>query len=143
MHKNLIYLCASNNTSVEFFRDYFQTKDKSTGSILLQGQNNNGIYEWQTLSHLNNKSPSPSCFVVKVDDCAWHQHLGHPPAEIQQLILHHFQLSSSSTFNFQSCSSCLWNKSHILPFGTSFLKSKRPLDLIYSLFPFLIITNII
>ena len=52
-------------------------------TILLQGQNNNGIYELSTLSHFNNKLLPPSCFAVKVDDCAWHQRLGHPPAEIQ------------------------------------------------------------
>lgn len=70
MHKNLISVSkffASNNTSVEIFRDYFHVKDKSTGAILLQGQNNKGIYEWPT--HSNNKLPLPSCFTAKVNDC--------------------------------------------------------------------------
>lgn len=38
--------CHDNLTSIEFFPSTFCVKDLDTGTILVRGQNKNGLYEW-------------------------------------------------------------------------------------------------
>ena len=51
--RNLISVsqfCKQNNTSIEFFPNFFLVKDLSTGASLVQGQNKDNIYEWPSTS---------------------------------------------------------------------------------------------
>ena len=67
---------------------------------------------------------------IKTYAAHWHQRLGHPSRDILKFVFRTFNLSSH--LDFESCESCLCNKSHRLPFGKPSLCSPRPLDLIYS-----------
>ena len=49
MQKNLISVskfCHQNNTFIEFSSYLFFVKDLTMGTTLLQGQDNDGVYEW-------------------------------------------------------------------------------------------------
>ena len=57
-NKNLLSVsqfCNQNNTSIEFFLDFFIVKDLSTRASLAQGQNKRHVYKWPTST-----SPSPT-----------------------------------------------------------------------------------
>ncbi|KAH9790610.1 retrovirus-related pol polyprotein from transposon RE2 [Citrus sinensis] len=62
--------------SIEFFRDHFQMKDLSTGAVLLQGRNNQGVYEWPTTSSLPVPALPTFNATIKTDAAHWHQRLG-------------------------------------------------------------------
>ena len=49
--ENLLFIsqfCNQNNTSIEFFPDFFIVKDLTTRASLAQGQNKGHVYEWPT-----------------------------------------------------------------------------------------------
>ncbi|WZZ30847.1 hypothetical protein YC2023_014248 [Brassica napus] len=63
----------------------------------------------------------------------WHSRLGHPSFSILNTIVSQFSLPiASSTQKHLSCSDCLINKSHKLPFTNSSILSSRPLEYIFS-----------
>ena len=76
MHKNLISvnkLCKANNVFVELCPYDFQVKDLQTGTTLVTGKANGGVYEWLMLSF------SPMAFSSsKSSFLDWHSRLGRP-----------------------------------------------------------------
>jgi len=132
--KNLISvyrLCNTNGVSVEFFPAHFQVKDLSTGAQLLQGRTKNELYEWP-VNHNNitafSASPSP-----KTDLSSWHSRLGHPSLPILNSVVSQFSLPLSNSQQKQwSCSDCLINKSHKLPFYSNTITSTQPLEYLYT-----------
>ena len=80
MHKNLISvnkLCKTNNVDVQLCPSDFQVKDLQTGTTLLTGKANSGVYEWLILS--SSSSNSPLFFSTsKSSSLDWHSCLGHP-----------------------------------------------------------------
>ncbi|KAK0580290.1 hypothetical protein LWI29_000376 [Acer saccharum] len=129
--------CSHNKTSVEFFPDYFLVKDLTTGASLARGQNKSNLYVWPQSSqprqqvsraHLNSASVNPVA-----SQLAWHCRLGHPSAQVLQKIIQQQSLPVvKSGSSFPSCSACLCNKSHRLPFGKSTLTSNKPLEILFT-----------
>ena len=131
MHKNLISvnkLCKANNVSVELCPYDFQVKDLQTGTTLVTGKANGGVYEWPMLSS------SPMAFSsFKSSFLDWHSRLGHPNLQTLRHMISKFSLPlSSSLSSHLNCNSCSINKSHKLPFSSSCLISKAPLEIIFS-----------
>ncbi|KAG7564770.1 Integrase catalytic core [Arabidopsis suecica] len=134
IHKNLISvyrLCNANRVSVEFFPAHFQVKDLSTGVPLLQGRTKNELYEWPvTTSQAAAMSVSSNS---KATLSSWHSRLGHPSSSILNNVVSQFSLSvSSSPQKSSSCSDCLINKTHKLPFSNSTIVSTKPLEFLFS-----------
>ena len=135
IHKNLISvyrLCNANKVSVEFFPASFQVKDLSTGVPLLQGRTKNELYEWpvtrpQATALLSASGP-------KTTINSWHSRLGHPSSSILNTLISQFSLpvAASSISKTLSCSDCLINKSHKLPFTQTSIISNRPLQYVYT-----------
>ena len=144
--KNLLSVsqfCTHNNTSIEFFPDFFLVKDLTTGASLVRGWSRGNVYEWPTAT-----SPSPvprsssssqhSAFTTTMSSppyqsiSFWHNRLGHPSSKILHQIVasHNLPLSKSSSSS-TSCNACLCNKSHKLPFGVSSLNCSRPLEILF------------
>jgi hypothetical protein len=76
IQKNLIfmhYFTKVNNVLIEFHPDYFLMKDWFTGTTLLQGQCEDGVYSLSTLSTLHKISTNPS---QRASQNLWHSHLG-------------------------------------------------------------------
>ncbi|KAK0600695.1 hypothetical protein LWI29_017553 [Acer saccharum] len=122
-----------NNTSIEFFPNYFIVKDLNTGASLVHGQNRGNLYVWPKSSlpcHSSahqNFSSSQSTVSAK----SWHCRLGHLALSVlQHLFSSHNLPVSKSEKNFSHCSACLCNKSHKLPFGTSTLSSNKPFEIL-------------
>ena len=70
---------------------------------------------------------------VKAPMQDWHKRLGHPSDRTLQYLVRHFSLPlSSKSVSSNLCPSCQCSKSHKLPFSESSLKSRGPLDLIYT-----------
>lgn len=63
---------------------------------------------------------------------SWHSRLGHPSSTILNTIVSHFSLPISSSEKHLSCSDCLLNKTHKLPFAQSSIVSNRPLQYIFT-----------
>ena len=127
IHHNLIsvsQLCHQNNVSIEFFPSCFKVKTLDTGKTLLQGSNDNHIYKIQSFNN-------PQVHNVIHSKISWHHRLGHPTPRILQQIIstHRLPLSNSEPF---SCTDCLQNKSHRLPFYHSSISTSQPLDVIYA-----------
>ena len=134
MKKNLISIsqfCTTNNASVEFLPSSFHVKDLRTGAILLTGNTKDGVYEWPAAT--SDSSPILAFSHVKTSSSNWHHRLGHPTPPILKHIISSYQLDSSSSLPKEfSCTACLSNKSHKLPFSVSSLTSKQPLEIIFS-----------
>ena len=132
MKKNLIYvnkLCKTNNVMVQLCPFDFQVKDLHTGTTLLKGKSNEGVYEWpsiySSIAFASHKS-SPS---------QWHSRLGHPNSHTLRFMLSRFSLPLSTDLPSSSvlfCNSCSTNKSHKLPFSTSTLTTSQPLEILFS-----------
>lgn len=133
IHKNLISvyrLCNSNQVSVEFFPAHFQVKDLSSGVPLLQGRTKDELYEWPvTRSNIHSLLASTS---PKTSSHKWHSRLGHPSFSVLQSVASQFALPMSSSSKHLSCTHCLINKSHKLPFAQSSITSSRPLQYVFS-----------
>lgn len=52
--------CSHNNTSIEFFPNFFLVKDLSTGASLVRGRSRGNVYEWPTAL----SSPSASLSIT-------------------------------------------------------------------------------
>lgn len=132
MKKNLISvnkLCKTNNVMVQLCPFDFQVKDLHTGTTLLKGKANEGVYEWPSIS-------SPIAFVShRSSPSQWHSRLGHPNSQTLRFMLSRFSLPLSTALPSSSvlfCNSCSTNKSHKLPFSTSTLTTSQPLEILFS-----------
>jgi len=88
------------------------------------------VYMWpESLSPLTSFHAFVGVKALLID---WHRRLGHPSS----CILHHLITSCTLPLSTSSsniiCDSCLYHKSQWLPFHVSSLKSRGPLDLIYT-----------
>ena len=132
--KNLISvyrLCNTNGVSVEFFPASFQVKDLSTGVPLLQSKTKNELYEWHV--SLSQVTAMVTASNPKTSLLSWHSRLGHPSLSVLNTIISQLSLPLSSTKQKHlSCSECLINKSHRLPFTHSTITSHRPLEYIFT-----------
>ncbi|KAG7536467.1 Integrase catalytic core [Arabidopsis suecica] len=134
IHKNLISvyrLCNANRVSVEFFPASFQVKDLSSGVPLLHGRTKDELYEWPI-----KPSQALSLFASpcsKATHASWHSRLGHPSSSILNTVISTYSLPIlNPAQKLLSCSDCLINKSHKVPFSLSTITSSRPLEYIYS-----------
>ena len=135
--KNLISankLCKTNNVMIQLCPYDFQVKDLHTGTTLLNGKANKGVYEWPISFSPNTSQNKVSAFsCIKTSSTDWHSRLGHPNSSTLRFMLSRFSLPTSSSLSSTLfCNSCSTNKSHKLPFSTSTLKSTCPLDIIFS-----------
>lgn len=107
-------------------------QDLRTRETLIRGPNKDDVYEWPKSVHFSPIKPL-AMIGVKAALHDWHKRLGHPSTRTLQHLIKTFSLPlSSGSNNFSSCNSCQCNKSHRLPFNVSSLKSRGPLDLIYT-----------
>lgn len=106
-------------------------KDLSTGAPLLQGVTKDELYKWPVSPSFSKSffaSPTP-----KTSISFWHSRLGHPSPSILNNVISHFHLLvSNKTDKHLSCSHCLINKSHKLPFSNSLITSTKPLQIIFT-----------
>ncbi|CAA7019426.1 unnamed protein product [Microthlaspi erraticum] len=134
IHRNLISvyrLCNTNQVSVEFFPASFQVKDLSTGVPLLQGKTKNELYEWPVSQ--SQAAAFSTATNSRASASLWHYRLGHPSSSILDNVISTFSLPvSASSQKLLSCSNCLINKSHKLPFSENTIVSTHPLHYLYS-----------
>ncbi|GAB2297127.1 hypothetical protein Dimus_038457 [Dionaea muscipula] len=85
-----------NNTSIEFTPTHFFIKDLFTGSILLQGESRNNVYQWPRCQDVipGNKQVHVS---LRTTMDRWHERLGHPSIPILRLLVSNKHIDSSST----------------------------------------------
>ena len=134
IHKNLISvyrLCNTNQVLVELFPASFQVKDLSTGVPLLQGKTKDDLYEWPvSTSQVAALYAAPN---PKTTLSSWHARLGQPSSSVLNTIISKFSLPISlSSSKHLSCSDCLLNKMHKLPFVISSIVSTKPLQYLFS-----------
>jgi hypothetical protein len=85
-------LAHDNNAIVEFHSDLFYIKEKTTGTILLQGRSKDGLYP---LIPSSKSTSSPVAYVgERTSADQWHKRLGHPSSRIVNNITSHFNFSS-------------------------------------------------
>lgn len=131
--KNLISvyrLCNTKGVSVELFPASFQVKDLSTEVPLLQGKTRNELYEWpvslqQAMAMLTSSNPKTTLLL-------WHSRLDHPSFAILNTIVSRFSFPISSSQKQFSCTECMINKSHRLPFTKTSIISHRPLEYVFT-----------
>lgn len=61
----------------------------------------------------------------------WYRRLGHPAQKIVSHIVKQFSLPLRNSIPPNNCTSCRLSKSHKLPFGTSSIVSRNPLEYIF------------
>ena len=123
MQQNLILVsqfCNTNHSSVEFFPTHFLVKDLTAGAPLLRGRNQNNVYEWPSYRKPT-EVVKQACVGIQTSFGNWHNRLGHPSEILQFLVSKNSLLVTSRTKFF--CDSCLYSKSHRLPFGMSIVES--------------------
>ena len=98
-------------------------------ALLAEGRSKNNVYEWSA-GDVSTSMMKQACMSIKASLNNWHDRLGHPSTKILHQVIFQNNLSAFSKSSF--CDSYQCNKSHKLPFGKSSLKSRRPLDLIYT-----------
>jgi hypothetical protein len=123
-----------NHCSFELNRSNFTVKDNMTGTVLLQGPSENGLYPIHLHQLQANKLKEFSAFIgVKTTDMVWHQRLGHPSNAVFLRVLSSQHLPLSGPVNKHSvCESCQLGKSKQLLFSLSSRCTKFPLELIHS-----------
>ena len=82
--KNLLSIsqfCHQNNTSIEFFPDFFIVKDLSMWASLVQGRNKGNVYKWPTSSTAF--TTKPHAFLTnKPTMKSQHCSFGHPSSQV-------------------------------------------------------------
>lgn len=133
IHKNLISvyrLYNANRVSMEFFVASFHVKDLSTGAPLLQGRTKDKLYQWPVTHQALAVTKTSSS---KTSLSSWHSRLDFPLLSILNTGISHNSLPfSNSLQNPISCSDCIINKSHKLPFATSSIQTNAPLECVFS-----------
>lgn len=118
---------AQNNTSLEFFPDYYFVKDIPTRQVLYQGRSKDGLYFFPMQSV---RSFSPKAFSASIS--LWHNRLGHANVKVVKNVLRANKIAFDSNSSFDYCHSCSVSKSHKLPFSNSNHNVTKPLELICS-----------
>ena len=68
---------------------------------------------------------------VKDSVTLWHNKLGHPSSKVLKQILKQLNVPCDKS-NLEWCDACKLGKMHQLPFNRSEIKSKSPLEMVYS-----------
>jgi hypothetical protein len=125
--------CRNNKCFFILIDSYFFVKDNKTGSILLQGPSENGLYPLHFHHASANKKDFTAFLGVKTTDMVWHHQLGHPSESVFSHLLSHHQLPVSGPSNKTwVCEPCQLGKSKQLLFSASSRVSTSPLELIHS-----------
>jgi hypothetical protein len=115
---------------LSFTLHIFFVKDKITGTILLRGACENGVYTFP-----KSLVAPPSKMVANVHERTtidgWHKRFGHPSLQIVQNLVKKFSLPVTTNKLSSLCSSCSINKAHQQPFRVTSLQSYTPLEIIY------------
>jgi hypothetical protein len=136
IHNNLVSVhnfTRSNNVYIEFHPFYFLVKDRNTGTTILRGDCQDGVYPLPQLSSIQ-KPPTLALVGERTTLDLWHTRLGHPSTKICRFLISCFSLpvlGSSQTLS-SLCSACQCNKSHQLSFSKTSLISTHPLEYIYT-----------
>jgi hypothetical protein len=107
-----------NNVYFEFHPSFFCVKDPITGTTLLKGQHNQGLY------FLSHPHPLPSSFLsaslsIQTSLDGWHSRLGHPSLRIVRQVVSQNNLALQRATPSFVCHVCQLGKSHRLPFHLS------------------------
>lgn len=130
--KNLLSVsqfCKDHDSTFNFNASGFNVQDNRTGTIILQGPLEGGLYRLPNSSHT--QTPLHGLVAERAPITIWHQRLGHPSYTITRRVLSNFSLPVSNASE-EFCTSCPLGKSHKLPFFPSTSIVQHPLDLIYS-----------
>jgi histone deacetylase 1/2 len=122
-------LARDNDVYFEYHPWYFSIKDRQTGTSLLDGRCEAGLYPIRPSDGavLNQALLSKSTSRVQ-----WHARLGHPSFQTVQSILRLNNISFLRESSIPVCSACQVAKSHQLPYSTSVHQSTAPLQMIFS-----------
>jgi hypothetical protein len=126
--------CKDNKCWFALTNDDFTVKDNLTGTVLLHGPSENGLYPIKLDPHsFNKRSGFTALLGVKTNDMVWHQRLGHPSTSVFQYLLCHHHLRLLSPVSPPSvCESCQLGKSKQLPYSAASRGSTKPLEVIHS-----------
>jgi hypothetical protein len=126
--------CIDNHCMFELTGSSFTVKDTLTGTVLLQGPSENGLYPIPLHRISQNKLKGFAALLgVKTTDMVWHQRLGHPSIAVFQHLLSHQHLPlAGSVDKLRICESCQLGKSKQLPFCESSRQTFVPLELVHS-----------
>jgi histone deacetylase 1/2 len=122
-------LAHDNDVLFEYHPWHFSIKDRQTGTSLLDGRCEAGLYPLKSsdVATLIQALLSKSTSRVQ-----WHARLGHPSFQTVQSILRLNNISFTSESSLPICSACQVAKSHQLPYVTSVHQSSAPLQMIFS-----------
>jgi len=126
--KNLISVrrfTRDNNVSVEFDPFGFSLKDLISGRLLSRHNSTGDLYPL-TPPEL----PPQACFLTTTS-LPWHDRLGHPGAQVFDVLFHHFNLSCNKDDSSNFCNSCQLSNSKRLPFFASNSFTFSPFDIIH------------
>jgi len=112
----------------------FTVNDNLTGTVLLHGPSESGLYPIKlNPSSLNKRSGFTALLGVKTNDMVWHQRLGHPSTSVFQHLIRSHNLPLLGPVSPSSvCESCQLGKSKQLPFSTATRGSTTPLEVVHS-----------
>ena len=94
IYKNLVsvhHFTRSNNVYIEFHPFYFLVRDRNTGTTILRGDCQDGVYPLPQLSQIK-KPPTLALVGERTFTDLWHTRLGHPSNKICLFIISHFSL---------------------------------------------------
>jgi hypothetical protein len=126
--------CIDNHCMFELTGSYFTVKDTLSGTVLLQGPSENGLYPIPLHRISQNELKGFAALIgVKTTDMVWHQRLGHPSTTVFQHLLSHQHLPLAGLVDkLRICESCQLGKSKQLPFCESSRQTFVPLELVHS-----------
>lgn len=140
-------LTADNPVEVLFSGDEYVVKDKVSGTQLVKGRTNQGLYQVPTrmkVAEIHHapaavpqvhsatvvKKVSPPKILTDADILLWHYRLGHPSDRVLNQIL------KQCNFRFHSlkhvCEACQFGKSKKLPFSKSLSHASSPFELVHT-----------
>ena len=134
---NLLFInqfCLDNDCFFILTNSHYFIKYNKTGTTLLEGLSEGGLYPIHLKKHLVNKFRAcVALFGVKTSLDVWHARLGHPSSQITKRVVSTFQLPMAGSLNIDHvCSHCQLGKIRQLSFLDSTRVSTCPLELIHS-----------
>ncbi|MFS8010596.1 putative RNA-directed DNA polymerase [Helianthus anomalus] len=114
-----------NNVSIEFDPFGFTVKDLKTGQHLSRHNSTGDVYPI-TPPQL----PPQACFIT-TSTLPWHDRLGHPGAQVLDILSRKFNFLCNKDISTTFCNSCHLSNSKRLPFYTSSSFTFSPFDIIH------------
>ncbi|XP_074266400.1 uncharacterized protein LOC141589667 [Silene latifolia] len=131
--KNLISVrqfTKENNVSVEFDPRSFSVKDLANGNLILRSNSDDDLYPVSAESTTKSSEPSPNLVAFSSD--VWHSRLGHPGANILNLLKSQSSIDCNKKSDNSLCHSCQISKHRRLPFYDSNSNTLAPFDIIHN-----------